>query len=88
MKKIAYAIVPQKAQLGQYQQLSLDLPSPLHEGKLKPQISSISGISPKERHRYQLKLGDRVLGDWLTLDEALKLMALAEAVCKRKKPLS
>jgi hypothetical protein len=40
----------------------------------KRQISSIPGISPKERHRYQVTLGGEILGDRLTLDEALKLL--------------
>jgi hypothetical protein len=39
----------------------------------KPQISSIAGIPPKERHRYRVTLGDKVLGDFLTLDEAIAL---------------
>ncbi len=39
----------------------------------KAQISSVSGISPRERHRYRVTIGDAVLGDFLTLDEALKL---------------
>ena len=39
----------------------------------KPQISSIPGISPKKRDRYRVMVGDRVLGDRLTLDEALNL---------------
>ncbi len=41
--------------------------------KVKPQISSIPEISPKERRRYRVKLGDKILGDRLTLDEALKI---------------
>ena len=39
----------------------------------KPQISSILGVSPRERDRYRVVLGDRILGDRLNLDEALKL---------------
>jgi hypothetical protein len=39
----------------------------------KPQIVSIPGISPKERNRYRVVLGDRILGDRLTLDEAIAL---------------
>jgi hypothetical protein len=39
----------------------------------RPQIVSIPGVSPKEQHRYRVKAGDEVLGDRLTLDEALKL---------------
>ncbi len=45
----------------------------IHQGNLhKPQILSIPGISPKER-RYRVVLGDRILGDRLSLDEALRL---------------
>lgn len=39
----------------------------------KPQISSIPGISLKQRDRYRVMLGDEVMGDHLILDEALKL---------------
>ena len=39
----------------------------------KPQISSIPGISPKQRDRYRVMLGDEILGDFLTLDEAVIL---------------
>jgi hypothetical protein len=39
----------------------------------KPQISSIPGISPKEHDRYRVVLGREILGERLTLDEALKL---------------
>jgi hypothetical protein len=45
----------------------------LGKKKQKPQISSIPGISPRERDRYRVVMGDRILGDRLTLDEALKL---------------
>lgn len=41
----------------------------------KPQISHISGAHPRERHRYRVMLGNEVLGDRLTIDEALKLAA-------------
>jgi hypothetical protein len=40
----------------------------------KPQISSIPGISVKRRDRYRVVLGDEVLGDRLTLDEAITLV--------------
>lgn len=53
-----------------YQQLEL---FPLPKKRQKPQISSIPGVSPKERDRYRVMIGDRILGDKLTLDEALKL---------------
>ena len=39
----------------------------------KPQISSLPGMSPKERHRYRVALGSEVLGTHLTLDQALLL---------------
>lgn len=39
----------------------------------KPQISSIPGIAPKERCRYRVTLGDQILGDFLTIDEAIAL---------------
>lgn len=39
----------------------------------RPQISSIPGILPKERDRYQVKLGDRVLGTHVSIDEALRI---------------
>lgn len=42
----------------------------------KPQITSIEGISPKERNRYRVVLGERILGDRLTLDQALELAKL------------
>jgi hypothetical protein len=50
--------------------------SPVPEAGLfrhKPQIVSAPGVSPKERSRYRVTLGGEVLGDRLTLDEALKL---------------
>jgi hypothetical protein len=46
----------------------------IHQGNLhKPQILSIPGISPRERDRYRVMLGGEILGERLTLDEALKL---------------
>jgi hypothetical protein len=39
----------------------------------KAQISTIPGTLPKERHRYRVALNEEILGDKLTLDEALKL---------------
>jgi len=39
----------------------------------KPQIASIPGASHKELHRYRVILGSEVLGDRLTLDEAIAL---------------
>jgi hypothetical protein len=43
------------------------------ELRQKPQISSIPGVSPKARRRYKVVFGSEVLGDQLTLDEALQL---------------
>jgi hypothetical protein len=55
-------------------QLSLPLVVPQSElFPRKPQIVSVPGILPKERDRYRVVLGDRILGDRLDLDEALKL---------------
>jgi hypothetical protein len=59
----------------QAKQLSLPL-EPLESPQFKPQksqISSIPGVSPKQRNRYQVQLGDEILGTHLTLDEALSL---------------
>ena len=45
-----------------------------HTGNLrKPQICSVPGVCPKQRNRYRVLMGDRILGDRLTLDEALLL---------------
>jgi hypothetical protein len=45
-----------------------------HQGnRHKPQVSSIPGIFPKEQHRYRVTLRSRILGDRLSLDDALKL---------------
>jgi hypothetical protein len=49
-------------------QLALSL-----ELRQKPQISSIPGVSPKQRDRYRVVFGSEVLGDRLTLDEAIAL---------------
>jgi len=51
----------------------LSLPLALDRNQQKPQIVSIPGISPKQRDRYRLMRGDQVLGDRLTLDEAIAL---------------
>jgi hypothetical protein len=55
--------------------LALPLASPQKPEifRQKAQIVSIPGISPKERDRYHVLFGDRILGERLTLDEALKL---------------
>jgi hypothetical protein len=39
----------------------------------KPQIVSIPGISPKERNRYRVTLGDQVLGEKLSINEAVEM---------------
>jgi hypothetical protein len=78
MKEIAYAIVPQKAQSAQAHQLTLDLCLPPHGARPKPQISSIPGVSPKQRNRYCVSLGTQILGDRLTIDEAIKLAKRGE----------
>jgi hypothetical protein len=56
----------------------LSLPLALDRNQQKPQIVSIPGISPKQRDRYRVMLGDDILGDRLTLDEALKLAKRGE----------
>jgi hypothetical protein len=45
----------------------------------KPQILSTPGVSPKQRDQYRVMVETRVLGDRLTLDEALKLVKGGEA---------
>jgi hypothetical protein len=55
----------------QYEQLNLfDNGFPF---KQKPQISSVKGSSPYQKNRYQVTLGDRVLGSRLNIDEAVEL---------------
>jgi hypothetical protein len=56
-------------------QLALPLASPQKPEifRHKPQVESIPGISVKERDRYRVVLGHRILGDRLTLDEAVIL---------------
>jgi hypothetical protein len=39
----------------------------------KPQIKSVPGVSIKERNRYRVMLADQILGDHLTLDEAIEV---------------
>ena len=41
--------------------------------KQNPQISSIPGICPKDRHRYQVTHETELLGDRLTIDQAILL---------------
>lgn len=47
--------------------------------KQKPQISIIPGISPRERNRYRVLLGDQVLGNQLNIDQAIALAKGGEA---------
>lgn len=56
-------------------QLALPLVSPQKPEifRQKAQIISVPGISPKQRDRYRVVLGTRVLGARLSLDEALRL---------------
>ncbi|HEY9671315.1 MAG TPA: hypothetical protein V6D11_07720 [Waterburya sp.] len=42
----------------------------------KPQISSVPNVSPKERNRYQVTLGDRLIVSGLNVDDATKLTSL------------
>ena len=82
-QKTCSTIVPYGAtQAKHFQQLCLALEPPqikpeaeylLHGKRHKPQITSIPGISPKQRNRYRVVLGREILGERLTLDEALKL---------------
>lgn len=51
-------------------------PPPLLKKREKPQVSGIPGIPPRERHRYRVTLGEEILGDRLTLDEAVTLANL------------
>jgi hypothetical protein len=53
--------------------LPLELPQKPKIFRQKAQIKSSPGISPRERDRYRVLMGDRILGDRLNLDEALKL---------------
>lgn len=53
----------------------LSLPLALDRNQQKPQISSIPETSPKQRNRYRVMLGDVVLGDFLTIDQAINLAA-------------
>jgi hypothetical protein len=80
MKKKSFIILSQLREEGNFpEQLSLQLVAPqkpASQSELfsrKPQISSIPGISPRERNRYRVTLGDEVIGDRLDLDEALKV---------------
>jgi hypothetical protein len=39
----------------------------------RPQIASVPGASRKERQRYRVLFGKQILGDRLSLGEALKM---------------
>jgi hypothetical protein len=39
----------------------------------KPKICSIPGVFPKQRDRYRVVLWDRILGDHLSIDQAIAL---------------
>lgn len=41
--------------------------------RLKPQIASIPGVSLKDRNRYRVVLKGEILGDRLTIDQAIAL---------------
>jgi hypothetical protein len=63
------------------QQLSL-APASVPQAKLfscKLQTASIPGIPSKEQNRYPVMRGDEILGDRLSLHEALKLAKGGEA---------
>jgi hypothetical protein len=47
------------------------LPLALDRKSQKPQIVSVPGVSPKQRDRYRVLFGSEILGDFLTLDEAI-----------------
>ena len=55
----------------QYQQLELFDSESLR--KPRPEISCVNGTTPHQENRYQVTVGNRVLGKYLTADEALKL---------------
>jgi hypothetical protein len=57
-------------------QLSLPLESTHQKREIfrqKAQIKSSPGVSAKQRDRYRVMVGTRVLGDFLNIDEALLL---------------
>lgn len=39
----------------------------------RPQITSVPGVSVRERNRYRVMLGDTILGDFLTIEQAVTL---------------
>ena len=54
------------------------LPKALPKKRHKPQISSVPGAHPLERNRYRVMVGGEILGDRLTLDEALVIAKRGE----------
>ncbi len=46
---------------------------PLASKRQKAQISSIPGVCPKERNRYRVSVDGVILGNCLSVDEALRL---------------
>ena len=56
-------------------QLTLPLVSPQKREifRQKAQIKSTPGVSAKQRNRYRVMVGTRVLGDFLNIDQALLL---------------
>jgi hypothetical protein len=75
MRKKPFIIIPQSNRNSKNDNHShqLSLPLALDRNQQKPQISSIPGISPKQRDRYRVTVENRILGDRLTLDEAIFL---------------
>jgi hypothetical protein len=47
---------------------------PLATKRQKPQIVSVPGTSPKERDRYRVMIGNEILGDRLSVNEALRVV--------------
>lgn len=68
-KNIVAQNVPDIKPEAEFRQLEL---FPLSR-RQRPQIKSVPGASPKQRDRYRVMIGDKILGDQLTLDEALQL---------------
>jgi hypothetical protein len=68
-KNISVFIIAQEPRQSQTRQLEL-FPSSKQQ---KPQIASIPGVSPRERNRYRVVLGNGILGDRLSIDEAINL---------------
>jgi hypothetical protein len=79
MKKKSFIILSQSQENSKNdnhsQQLTLPLASPQKPEifRKKAQITSSPGVLPKQRDRYRVIVGTRVLGDFLNIDEALLL---------------